>query len=68
MKKGDKLLCKNDIFDSSNYTLFKRGEIYEINYIENETIKILICINHESLYTRINEFNIEWVFSNFETI
>lgn len=68
MRKGDKLLCKRNILDYSNSAGFEKGKIYVVNYIENETTKIFVYINHDSPYIRMKGFDIEWIFRNFKII
>jgi hypothetical protein len=66
MRKGDKLKCLNDISNLLGQPLFVKGEIYEVLYVNNEGVSILVCLNHILYANEYNSFPIEWVKKNFK--
>ena len=67
MKKGDKLTCINNVSNLVGQTLFKKGKIYEVIFIDNEKPKISICLKHELSGLMCEEFNLEFIVKNFKT-
>ena len=65
MKKGDKLVCIETINNFMGNPLFIGGEVYEILYVDNEDIKVQVCLNHIVYANEYNTFDIDWVYKNF---
>ena len=68
MRQGVKLFCKKTIKDNCNKIIFKKNVIYPVNYVDNETTKTLVSINHDDLSIRMKDFDLEWVYSNFKIL
>lgn len=68
MKKGFKLRCKEDINNFLGDTLFKKDEIYEVLYVDNESVEILVCLNHILYANEYNSFPLEWVNKKFDIV
>lgn len=64
MKKGDTLICKNEIKNLLGWILFKKGEKYEILDIDDD----FIYLNHIMYGNEFNSFSIDWVNENFTNI
>jgi hypothetical protein len=64
MKKGDTLICKNEIKNLLGWILFKKGEKYEILDIDDD----FIYLNHIMYGNEFNSFSIDWVNENFINI
>ncbi len=65
MKKGDKITCKKTIKNILGDPLFKKGQEYEILYINNEDITTKVVLNHIIYGNEYREFDLEWVAKNF---
>ncbi len=66
MKKGFKLKCKQDINNLIGMPLFKKGEIYEVLYVNHETTEVRVCLNHILYANEYNSWPLEWVNKNFK--
>ena len=66
MKKGDKLICLSDINNLQRLPLFKKDEVYEVLYVDNEGIIPTVCINHILYAIEYIDFDLEWVLKNFK--
>jgi len=64
MKKGDKLLCVNNIHNLIGNILFEENQIYTILGIDDD----MIYIDHILYANEYNCFKKEWVLENFKTI
>jgi|688.fasta_scaffold97633_3 hypothetical protein len=66
MKKGDKLICLENINNPFNKPLFKKDGIYEVLYVDNEGVTPTVCINHILYANEYSDFDLEWVLKNFK--
>lgn len=67
MRKGDKFKSIFDIRDSFDRLIFKKGDVYEILYINNETFNVKICLSHIK-YEENEYYDPEWIVKNFKKI
>lgn len=68
MKKGDKLKCLKTVDNLLGMPLFKKGEVYEVLYINNEDVKVMVCLNHTLYANEYNQFPLEWVNEKFKVV
>jgi hypothetical protein len=66
MKIGDKLKCLKTVDNLLGMPLFKKGEVYEVLYINNEDVKVMVCLNHTLYANEYNQFSLEWVNEKFK--
>ena len=66
--KGSKLKCKKDIFNIFNQILFEKNKIYEVLYVDNEKIKVMVYLNHNLIGNEYNQFELNWILENFDII
>jgi hypothetical protein len=66
MRKGDKLICINEIKNIMNMPLFEKGKTYDVLYVDNEDVEVMVCLNHNLYANEYNSFPLEWVNKNFE--
>lgn len=62
MRKNDKLLCINDIFNENEEKSFIKNKIYDILYVDNELVNIMVCLKNENDYELLD---IQWILQNF---
>jgi len=65
MRKGSKLICKEAISNALGKPLFKKGEEYEVLYVDNESNEIMVCIEHILCGGEYCTWPIEWVKKKF---
>ena len=68
MKRGDKLKCLETVDNLLGMPLFKKGEVYEVLYINNEDVKVMVCLNHTLYANEYNQFSLEWVNQKFRPV
>lgn len=68
MKKGDKLKCLKTVDNLLGMPLFKKGEVYEVLYMNNEDVKVMVCLNHTLYANEYNSFPLDWVNEKFKLI
>lgn len=68
MRKGQKLVCKKAVNNMLGAPLFEKGKEYEVLYIDNESAKIMVCLNHTLYANEYTPFPMEWVRKNFREI
>jgi hypothetical protein len=68
MKKGFKLKCNEDIKNLFGDPLFKKDEVYEVLYVNNESTEILVCLNHILYANEYNLWPLEWVNKKFKIV
>ena len=66
MRKGDKLICKKDIKNIFGWILFEKGKVYEVLYMNNEDVKVMVCLDHTLYANEYNQFTLEWVNEKFK--
>ena len=68
MRKGDKLICQKQINNFLGHTLFEKGKEYDVLYVNNEDVEVMVCLNHNLYANEYNSFPLDWVNSNFKKI
>lgn len=68
MKKGDKLICKKNINNIFGLPLFEKGKEYEVLYVDNEQVKVMVVLNHNLYANEYMEYTIDWVNENFKKV
>jgi hypothetical protein len=48
--------------------LFKKGEVYETLWIDNEKVKTFITLNHILYANEYMEYELEWVLKTFKKL
>lgn len=66
--KGIKLKCNENIFNVFNKVLFEKDKIYEVLYVDNEDIEVMVSIKHNLIDYKYNIFPLTWVTNNFEIL
>lgn len=68
IKKGDKFLCTEDVNNVIGLPLFKKGEVYEVLYVDNEQVKTFITLNHTLYANEYVEWELEWIVKRFKQL
>lgn len=66
IRKGDKLICIEDINNIFGNPLFIKGEVYEVLYVDNEDIKTKVVLNHILYANEYKEYDLEFVIRKFK--
>lgn len=66
IRKCDNFLCTEDVNNVFGMTLFKKGEVYEVLWVDNEQIKTYITLNHILYANEYMEHELEWVLKRFK--
>jgi hypothetical protein len=68
IRKGDKFLCTEDVNNVFGMPLFKKGEVYETLWVDNEKMKIYITLNHILYANEYIEHELGWVLKRFKKL
>jgi len=68
IRKGDKLLCTKDVNNVFGMPLFKKGETYEVLYVDNEQVKTYVVLNHILYANEYMDYELEWILKRFKKI
>lgn len=68
MRKGDKLICKETINNIFGMPLFEKGKEYEVLYIDNEKVEVMVVLNHNLYANEYQQYPIDWVNKNFQHV
>lgn len=68
MKKGDRLICKKNINNIFGWPLFEKGKEYEVLYVDNEQVKVMVVLNHNLYANEYMDYSIDWVNKNFKKV
>ena len=68
MKKGYKLTCLKSINNGLGQPLFEQGKEYEVLYVDNEDVQVMVCLKHILYANEYNSFPLTWVNKNFVKI
>jgi hypothetical protein len=68
IRKGDKFLCIEDVNNVFGMSLFKKGEVYEVLWVDNEQVKTYITLNHILYANEYMEHELEWILKRFKKI
>jgi hypothetical protein len=66
IRKGDKLICTEDVNNMFGWPLFEKGKEYEVLYVDNEKVKTYIYMNHNLYGNEYMEHELEWVLKRFK--
>jgi hypothetical protein len=66
MRKGDKLICTKEVTNFLNQPLFEKGKTYDVLYVDNEDVEVMVCLNHNLYANEYNSFPLDWVNKNFK--
>jgi hypothetical protein len=66
MRKGDILICKENVNNIFGMPLFEKEKEYEVLYVNNERVEVLITLNHNLYANEYMEYPIEWVLEKFK--
>lgn len=68
MRKGDKLICKETVNNVFGMPLFEKGKEYEVLYIDNEKVEVMVVLNHNLYANEYKEYPLEWINKNFKHV
>lgn len=68
IRKGDKLICTEDVNNMFGWPLFEKGKEYEVLYVDNEKVKTYIYMNHNLYGNEYMEHELEWVLKKFKQV
>lgn len=68
IRKGDKLLCTEDVNNVFGMPLFEKGKEYEVLCVDNEQVKTYITLNHNLYANEYMEHELEWVLKRFKQL
>ena len=68
IRKGDKLLCTEDVNNVFGWPLFEKGKQYEVLYVDNEKVKTYVYMNHNLYGNEYMEHELQWVLKNFKKL
>jgi len=66
IRKGDKLICTEDVNNMFGWPLFEKGKEYEVLYVDNEKVKTYIYMNHNLYGNEYMEHELQWVLKIFK--
>jgi hypothetical protein len=66
IRKGDKLLCTEDVNNVFGWPLFEKGKQYEVLYVDNEKVKTYVYMNHNLYGNEYMEHELQWVLKRFK--
>ena len=66
IRKGDKLLCTEDVNNAFGWPLFEKGKQYEVLYVDNEKVKTYVYMNHNLYGNEYMEHELQWVLKRFK--
>ena len=68
IRKGDKLLCTEDVNNVFGMPLFEKGKEYEVLCVDNEQVKTYITLNHNLYANEYMEHDLEWILKRFKQL
>ena len=68
MKKGDKVKCLKTIKNLLGCTLFEKGKIYNVLHVDNETVRVMVTLDHILYANEYMEYDLDWVLKNFKKL
>jgi hypothetical protein len=68
IRKGDKLLCTEDVNNVFGMPLFEKGKEYDVLYVDNEKVKTFIVLNHVLYGNEYMEHELQWVLKRFKQL
>ena len=66
IRKGDKLICTEDVNNMFGWPLFEKGKEYEVLYVDNEKTEVMVVLNHKVYDDEYKEYSLEWINENFK--
>ena len=68
IRKGDKLICTEDVNNVFGMPLFEKDKEYEVLYVDNEKVKTFIVLNHVLYGNEYMEHELQWVLKRFKQL
>ena len=68
MKKGDKVKCLRTIKNFFGWVLFEKGKMYNVLYVDNESISVMVTLDHTLYANEYMEYELDWILKNFKKI
>ncbi len=68
IRQGDKFLCTEDVNNFLGWPLFKKGEVYNVLYVENEKAQTYLVLDHILYGNEYMEYELDWILKNFKKI
>lgn len=68
IRKGDRFLCTEDVNNVFGMPLFKKGETYEVLWVDHEKVKTFITLNHILYANEYMEYEYEWILTKFKQL
>ena len=68
IRKGDKLLCTEDVNNVFGWPLFEKGKQYEVLYVDNEKVKTYVYMNHNLYGNEYMEHELQWILKRFKKL
>ena len=66
MRKGDVLICLEDVNNIFGNPLFEKGKEYNVLYVDNEQIEVMVTLDHNLYANEYTQYSIEWVNKKFK--
>jgi hypothetical protein len=68
LRKGDKFICNKTINNILGLPLFEEGKVYDVLYVNNEQVEIMVVLNHNLYANEYMEYPIDWIKNNFKFV
>jgi|LakMenEpi03Aug12_release.lakeMendotaPanAssembly.Ray.scaffolds.fasta_scaffold2682062_2 hypothetical protein len=68
LRKGDKFICNKTINNILGLPLFEEGKVYDVLYVDNEQVEIMVVLNHNLYANEYMEYPIDWIKNNFKFV
>lgn len=68
IRKGDKFLCTEDVDNMFGWSLFEKGKVYEVLWVDNEQVKTFVVLNHVLYGNEYMEQELQWVLKRFKKL
>jgi hypothetical protein len=68
IRKGDKFLCTEDVDNMFGWSLFEKGKVYEVLWVDNEQVKTFVVLNHVLYGNEYMEHELQWVLKRFKKL
>ena len=68
MKKGDKVKCLKTIKNFLGWVLFEKDKTYTVLSADNESVHIMITLDHILYANEYMSYELDWVLKNFKVL
>ena len=68
IRQGDKFICTEDVTNFLGWPLFKKGEVYNVLYVENEKAQTYLVLDHILYGNEYMEYELDWILKNFKKV